>query len=74
MFFVAFVVLMVAGFYLEKVEWKEAAIWTVVAAAAGWLLFRRQDIFAAAIGVGVIDVLLALRIFGGAQVQNPHGG
>ncbi len=71
---IAFAVLMAAGFYLEKVEWPEATIWTLVAVAVGWLLFRRQDMFAAMIGVGVIELFLALRIFGGAQVQNPHNG
>jgi hypothetical protein len=64
MFLIAFVVLMVAGFYLEKVEWKEGAIWTTVAFTVSWLLFRRQDIFAASIGIGVVDLFLALRIFG----------
>ncbi len=71
---IAFAVLMAAGFYLEKVEWKEAAIWTLVAAAVGWLLLRRQDAFAAMIGVGLINLFLALRIFGGAQVHPPHHG
>lgn len=65
---IVFVVIMIAAFHLEKMEWREAAVWTVVAAGVGWILFRRQDMLAMNLGVGTVAILLALRVFGGAAV------
>jgi hypothetical protein len=65
---IAFFVLLGAGIYLEKVDWREAAVWTFVAAFLGWAFFRRQGVLAMHLGVGAVSVVMALRMFGGMVV------
>lgn len=69
---IVFVALLVAGIYLEKLDGREAAIWAFLTAGAGWILFRRQGMLGMNIGVGVVSIVMALRIFGGAVVSQPR--
>ena len=62
---VAFVVLLIAGLYLEELTWKHVGIWVVIAVGAYVVLVELVDpsmnFFSAALAV--IDLVLAVIIF-----------
>jgi predicted aminopeptidase len=62
---VFFVVLLIAGLYLEELSWKQVIVWVVIAVVAyvglGWFVDESMNLFSAALAV--IDVVLAIIIF-----------
>ena len=62
---VVFIVLLIAGLYLEDLTWKHVGIWVVIAVVAYVVLVELVDpsmnLFSAALAV--IDLVLAVIIF-----------
>ena len=62
---VVFIVLLIAGLYLEELTWKHVGIWVVVVSVAYVVLVELVDpsmnLFSAALAV--IDLVLAVIIF-----------
>ena len=62
---VVFIVLLVAGLYLEELSWKHAAVWVVIAIVAYVVCVEVVDpsmsLFSAALAI--IDLVLAVIIF-----------
>lgn len=62
---VVFIVLLIAGLYLEELSWKQAVVWVLIAIVAYFGLVGFVDesasLFSAALAV--IDLVLAVVIF-----------
>lgn len=62
---VVFIVLLIAGLYLEELSWKQVGVWVVIAIVAWFGLVEFVDpsanLFSAALAV--IDLVLAVVIF-----------
>ena len=62
---VVFIVLLIAGIYLEELSWKQVGVWVVIAIVAYFVLVGVVDpsgnLFSAALAV--IDLVLAVVVF-----------
>ncbi len=62
---VVFIVLLVAGLYLEELTWKQAGVWVLIAAVAYgvlvWVGDPALNLFSAALAI--IDLVLAVIVF-----------
>ena len=62
---VVFIVLLVAGLYLEELSWKQVIVWVLVAVVAYvglvWFVDESMNLFSAALAI--IDLVLAVIIF-----------
>lgn len=62
---VFFIVLLIAGLYLEELSWKQVIVWVMIAAVAYvglvWFVDESMNLFSAALAV--IDLVLAVIIF-----------
>ncbi|HEX5703766.1 MAG TPA: hypothetical protein VFX97_11245 [Pyrinomonadaceae bacterium] len=62
---VFFIVLLIAGVYLEELSWKQVVVWVAIAVVAYvglvWFVDESANLFSAALAV--IDVVLAVIIF-----------
>ena len=62
---VVFIVLLIAGLYLEELSWKQVIVWVLIAVVAYVVLVKVVDpsmnLFSAALAI--IDLVLAVVIF-----------